>query len=331
LRNSSEILQKVRKIAIVRTDRLGDMVLTLPMCNALKELYPEACISLVARSYARDLLLNCTAIDEVLFIDDYSGGIKDIFRQNSFDAVFFPRPRFNECLAAFMKRIPLRIGTAYRWYSLLFNHKVHDHRKNANFHEAEYNTRLVESASGMKCETKLVKPYVDFEIRKNIIDKLKSSGIVENEPFIIVHPGSGGSAYDWKADNFGILAKKIYEELHYKIVITGSEAEKDSCTAVKKICPGAVDLCGQTGLREMISLISLSKLFISNSTGPLHIAAALDIPVIGLYPNTPHLSSKRWGPYSAKGLTVSPTDGDDMNLISINRVYYCVVQQLNRI
>lgn len=314
-------MNKAKKIAVVRTDRIGDMILTMPMCAALKNLYPQTEINLIARSYVKPLLENCPAIDSVFYIDDYSKGIKEIFEKNKFDAVFFPRPRFNECLAAFIAGIPLRVGTAYRWYSVLFNHKVHDHRKTAERHEAEYNTRLVASASGSDCPVNLVKPYINPESREKIQKLLSDNGISKTDKYIIIHPGSGGSAFEWNAPNFGHLADKIQKELNSKIVVTGSEAESEKCSEVQKYCAELLNLCGKTDLREMIALISLSKLFISNSTGTIHIAAALDIPTIGLYPNSPHISAKRWGPYSKGAVTVSPTEGDDMNLITVEQVF----------
>ena len=84
----------------------------------------------------------------------------------------------------------------------------------------------------------------------------------------------------------------------------------------------------------MIALISKVKLLIANSTGILHIAAALDIPVVGLYPNTPHLSQKRWGPYSEKAVVLNPPKSrdknicDNMSLITVDEVADAGIRQL---
>ncbi|MFA6569819.1 MAG: glycosyltransferase family 9 protein [Bacteroidota bacterium] len=320
-------IYNAEKIAVVRTDRLGDMVLTLPMCMALKKELPSAKVVLIARSYAKSILKNCPAIDDVLFIDEFPNGIKSIFSENKFSAVFYPRPRFKECWAGFRVGISLRVGTSYRYYSFLFNHRIKDHRKNAEFHEAEYNTRMVSSVLGKQVETELVRPYVSPESVEELELIAKKAGLDLSKKYIIIHPGSGGSSRNWKAESFGVLANLIMDKYGFQTVITGSEEEQIYCDISEKLCPNSVNLCGKLSLEQLISLISRASILTANSTGVLHIAAALDIPVLGLYPNTPHLSAKRWGPYCKKSLTISPPDKlnpkfrDNMQAIEVSTVF----------
>ncbi|MBI5326169.1 MAG: glycosyltransferase family 9 protein [Ignavibacteriae bacterium] len=327
-------MKSFQKICVIRTDRIGDMILTLPMCKALKENCPGSQINLIAKRYVEPLVENDLFTDKVLYIDDYEGGIKDILGNNKFDAAFFPRPRFNECLSAFINKIPLRVGTAYRYYSMLFNHKVYDHRKTAEFHEAEYNTRLVESVFGINIKTELVKPYINPDSYKYANDIMIRNGVC-NKNYIIIHPGSGGSAYNWKPENFGKAGKKLHEITGLNIIITGIQKEYGICEIVKQQIKNSVNLCGQFDLRQMISLISDAKLLIANSTGVLHIASALGIPVLGLYPNSAHLSAKRWGPYSMNSKVVSPPksdnkqSNDNMELIPIEDVVNNALELLN--
>ena len=189
--DSLNLFNKAKSIAVVRTDRLGDMVLTLPLCKALKELYPEKKLAMIARSYTRTLLENCPVLDYTFYIDENINGIKDIFRDNKFDAVFYPRPRFDECFAGFRAGIPLRIGSAYRLYSVFMNHRVKDHRKTAEYHETEYNVRLLSSVIGQQCMTSLVKPYVDPDALDSINGILNQYGIKKGSPYMVIHPGSG--------------------------------------------------------------------------------------------------------------------------------------------
>src|SRR3989339_741781 len=81
-------MPRKQKICVIRTDRLGDMVLTLPMCKALKENCVESEITLIARRYVEPLLENCTVIDRIFYIDDYKNGIKEIFKNNKFDVYY---------------------------------------------------------------------------------------------------------------------------------------------------------------------------------------------------------------------------------------------------
>ena len=110
------------------------------------------------------------------------------------------------------------------------------------------------------------------------------------------------------------------------VVITGTPEESSLCNAVSQNCSNSINLCGIFDLKQLIAIISNAKLLLVNSTGVLHIAAALDVPVLGLYPNSPHISAKRWGPYSKMSRIVSPPISNDkklrdnMDLISVEEV-----------
>ncbi|MFC2130359.1 glycosyltransferase family 9 protein [Bacteroidota bacterium] len=334
LPNHQKILNNANRIAVVRTDRIGDMVLTLPLCNAIKKNFPNAELSVIARNYTEPLLYKSPALDNYVFTDDFEKGIKDVFTSNKYDAVFFPRPRFDEAAAAFKAGISLRIGSGYRAYSIFFNHRVFEHRKSSERHEAEFNTRLLSSITDKEYETQLVKPIIDKKYFNSVAEILKENCIELDDTFIIIHPGSGGSAYDWDAGNFGLTAKTISEKTNAKVIITGIQSEAEKCRIVETNCPGSVNLCSKINLNEMIALISKAKLLIANSTGILHIAAALDIPVVGLYPNAPHLSQKRWGPYSKKAVVLNPPKSsdknicDNMSLIAVDEVAEAGIKQL---
>lgn len=327
-------MEKKHKICVVRTDRLGDMVLTLPMCKSLKDNCLDSEVTLIARRYVQPLLEKCPVIDNVFFIDDYENGIKDIFNKNRFDVAYFPRPRLDECFSAFRNRIPLRVGTAYRYYSFLFNHKVYDHRKTAEYHEAEYNTRLVASVLKKDVKTELVKPIVNNEANEIVREVLNQKGIT-GKNFIIVHPGSGGSTNNWKPERFGKAGNKISKESGLRVVITGIKVESELCEIVNQNCPDSLNLCDVFNLREMIALISNAKMLLANATGVLHLAYSLDVPVIGLYPNSPQISAKRWGPYFKLSRVVCPPDSknkkerDNMDLLNIDEVVNGALELLN--
>ena len=311
LPDSIEILSKAKKVTVVRTDRLGDMVLTLPLCDRIKKRFPQAELTLIARKYVEPLLLESPALTNYLFIDDYKKGIRDIFKQNKFDAAFFPRPRFEEAFEGFRSKIPLRAGSGYRAYSIFFNNRVYMHRKKSSMHEAEHNLYLLSSITKEKYKPVLVKPAVQEQSMYKVKEILNSDGLNSSDDFVIIHPGSGGSAYDWSAENFGKLANIITQKTDYKIVLTGIEPEKKQCKIVQDNCKNAINICSKLSLSELIALISFAKLLVANSTGVLHIAAALDIPVAGLYPNTLHISQKRWGPYTENAIIFNPPLSDD--------------------
>lgn len=312
------------RIAIIRTDRIGDMVLTLPMFPVLRQRFPDAELVLCTRRYVEPLvgkLDTLGVIDDVIYVDDAQDALRQGLRKHSIDTAFFPRPRLNEVWDAVRAGVPMRIGSAFRWYSPLFTVRVRDHRSDASFHEAEYNVRMILAAFGGSMPTvSLVPPVVPHSA---------PDALSLPEHYVVIHPGSGGSARDWPAEWFGDLARML-AAAGIDVVITGIAAERAVCDIVHSSCPDAIDLCGRTDLDATIRVIAGSSLMVANSTGVLHIAAACGIPVIGLYPSTPSMSPRRWGPYTSKAMVFESGPGDDMTKIDVNSVVDAALNLVQR-
>jgi ADP-heptose:LPS heptosyltransferase len=134
---------------------------------------------------------------------------------------------------------------------------------------------------------------------------LTDSGVKFEKKIIIVHPGSGGSAIDLPLEKFSELVKSLSLLNEVNIIITGNEDEKNICSTISSNT-NAIDLSGKFNLSEIICLIRLSEIFISNSTGPIHIAAALGKSTVGFYPKIRACSPERWGPYTRKKVIFTP-------------------------
>lgn len=303
------------RILIVRTDRIGDVVLTLPMAKVLRTRFPKAHIAMLIRRYTSELVEDYPGIDEILYYDDERGNLIPFFalvsvlRSKHFDIVFHTYPRFRLAVLTWFAGCPARVGTGYRWYSLFFNRKVYDHRKTAEFHELEYNIRLMDSVGFSSGQVDLypvitIKPEAGMEVHK----KLKANGIGDDDPIVLLHPGSGGSARDWSPLNFGLLAKRLASSHpDVRIVVTGGKGEQEIVDIVARAAgDGVVPFVDMLTLREYAALASRSKVFVGNSTGPLHIAAAAGTPIVGLYPQITALSAKRWGPYAKEKTIFTP-------------------------
>lgn len=324
MRNKTEFFLNSSKIAVIRTDRLGDFILTLNMFKAIKEVNPNAVLTAIINKYAEPLIYKQFFIDNLITISD-SQELKEIFEKNNFDVCFFPRPRLNECWYAFRSKIPLRIGTAYRYYSFLFNYKIYEHRKNAIKHESEYNVSMVNSISGTQMQFDYPKIYCNTEWKNDLKKKLDKLNINLPKDYFICHPGSGGSARELEAENFALLNKYLTKRFQIKCVITGVEKEFEKCDLTNSLSENCLNICGKLSLTEMIALIDECRFFISNSTGVLHIASALGKPVICFYPNSPHISARRWGPNPEKSIVITPPVQDkkkidDMTLITFDKI-----------
>ncbi len=306
------MITEPKNILIVRTDRIGDLILTLPLAGLIKKQYPNCKVSFLVRDYTKNIVSNHPFIDEVIVLKETDGNAPlfenvSVIRQKKFDNCIVVYPRFKISLIIYLSRIKNRIGTGYRWYSFLFNHKIYEHRKNAEHHELEYNVNLLEKLGIKKSVDEKNVNYnlsVDEKSLHNVIQILLDEKLDLQKPIIIVHPGSGGSSIDLPVNKFAELVKKLDDD-NFQIILTGSKNEIELCEKVKS--SGRVkNLAGKFNLDELTALISRSAMFISNSTGPIHIAAALGKYTVGFYPKIVSCSQERWGPYTNKKLVYEP-------------------------
>lgn len=307
----------IKRILLVRTDRLGDVILTLPMLPVLRSCFPDAHIAMLLRRYTGAIIEGNPFVNELIWYDEGAelvsfSTMRRALRQGRFDAVIVVYPTFRLAWLMFSSGIPVRIGTGYRSYSFLFNRRVYEHRKDARRHEVEYNLSLLSelgcTASGPP-EFSITLPG---GLREKVREILKGSGIDPSREIIVLHPGSGGSAREWSGKNFGALAARLGSDPAVQIVVTATGAEAGKAEEVVRDSNGkARSLTGMLTLQELAVLIEMSRLFISNSTGPIHVAAALGTPVVGLYPWQTAMSAHRWGPYTDRKIVLTPqTPGD---------------------
>ncbi|MFN3871364.1 MAG: glycosyltransferase family 9 protein [Ignavibacterium sp.] len=340
---------QLKNILIVRTDRIGDVVLSLPLARIIKEKYPDAKVTFLVREYTKALPVNNPFIDEVITLEEKSSKVlfkKNVckLRQKKFDTAFIVYPTFRISLIIFLSGIKNRIGSGYRLYSFLFNKKIFEHRKDAVKHELEYNLSLL-SAIGIQNTGGINNVSFDLNVSKSSLKKvdeiLNSVGINKNEKFIVIHPGSGGSAVDLPIDKFKELIKLLTDK-KYKIVLTGSERETELCNKLT-LNEFVFNLAGRFNLEALIALISKSSMLVANSTGPIHIAAALNKYTFGFYPKVKVCSAQRWGPYTDKKFIYEPElDCKDctieqceklncMNTINITRVFNNIVSVMENL
>jgi heptosyltransferase-3 len=286
------------KVLIVRTDRLGDVILTLPMASAIKKAFPDARVSFLAREYTRPIIERAPDVDEIITIDnqDSIGKLTHFFRAIKPDIVFFPNPRLDTAIAAWMARVPLRIGTGYRWYSLLFNHRIFEHRKTAEHHEAVYNLRMLQQIGispdyGQLPDIRLRSEEIAF-VNEWLSVSLGSS----NSKFAVLHVGSRGSGKDWPLDRFTSLAQTLAELPNLSIVLTGMQEDSERMLLLaNEIGKEHAFLFIGRPLPELAAILSKASIVVSNSTGPGHLAATLGAPTVGLFPLLTVLSKERWG------------------------------------
>ncbi len=337
---------KPENLLIVRTDRIGDVVLTLPLAEIIKKQFPDCKITFLIRDYTKSLVKGHPFIDKVLILQEQDGkptiknNIINISRER-FDTCVVVYPTFTLSLIIYASGIKNIIGTGYRWYSFFFNHKVFQHRKYAEMHELEFNLKLLENFDIYeKAEKGKISFNLNVEENENVTE-LISPFIKKGKSVVIIHPGSGGSAIDLPIEKFKELVLMLDKRNDVEIIITGNGSEIKLCESL--VVSGKThNLAGRFNLDGLKALINKADIFISNSTGPIHIAAALGKNTIGFYPNLLQCSAKRWGPFSDKNVVFTPKNEcsdcrreqcnkqDCMNSIDMKEVYSVILEKLNK-
>lgn len=306
-------MNQKKRILIVRTDRIGDLVLTLPIADIIRTNYPDAQIVMLVREYTSELVSNSNSVDKVILYDRNGNLIPffkmlGIIKMNKFDIAIIVYPTIRLALLCWLARIQIRVGTGYRLYSILFNKRIYEHRKDAKKHELEYNLNLL---TAINCNIpKVVPPWIKptHAISRRVKERLIRLGIdLETDYLVLLHPGSGGSTRTWCIENFSKLGKLISTLPNIKIIITGGKGEEQLARKLEnEIGNNAYSIANEFSLLEYTSLASFASLFIGNSTGPLHIAAAVGTAVVGFFPQIKSMNATRWGPYTEKKIIFTP-------------------------
>ena len=151
---------------------------------------------------------------------------------------------------------------------------------------------------------------------------------------VVIHPGGGRSSLRWSENNFAELACKVAKELRGKIILTGLENERSLTDRISRELQGEViDVTGKLNLRELAAVLSKTNLIITNSTGPMHLAAALGVKAVALFCPIKTASPVRWGPCGQGHQVLMPPvtpchcsvdscrRGNCMDLITVEEVF----------
>ncbi len=299
------------KVLLVRTDRLGDVILSTPVATLLKLAHPEAEVRMLVRPGVAPLVRLHEDVDRVVELPEpaNTGALTRLFQEEDPDAVVVLHPDFRLALATWLAGIPRRIGTRYRVYSFLFNEPVRVHRKRSSKHELELNVDTAAPLGLARIDE--AKPLFRFrvpeEVERRVVRRLAKLGADPQARGIVLHPGSGGSARDWPVQRFAELARLVHQTGLGPIWVTGTGPEQGLVDElIERSGVPLLRLDGQLNLPELAALLQRARAMVANSTGPLHLAVAVGTPVVGLYCPIGPCHPRRWGPYGRPEAVLVP-------------------------
>ena len=299
------------RFLLIRTDRIGDTILTLPSVSAIRKNFPNSFIAFLSQPYTKPLIEQYSGIDLLITYDPdgrHKGwnGITKLcqeLKKYDFQAAILFYPRVELAFAIFGAKIPVRIGTGFRWYSFFLNKLVFEHRKECKKHESEYNLMLLEPLI-----TKSNNPQYEFKKWVQTSWWKKFQEEINFNKYVVVHPGNGNSAPNLSKKQYILIIKLLLEKTDWTILLTGVSAEKQFVhdLAANFHDDRLKELVGRFSLPDFFSIVRNASLLIASSTGPIHMANAVKIPVLGFFcPVKPH-TPIRWGPYDQQEWAITP-------------------------
>lgn len=302
---NDEFKPKNLKILVIRLDRIGDVVLSLPTVEAIRRRFPRASISMAVRPYTQDIVSGHPAIDEVIPYYYETGGrhasiignlrfLREISKRH-FDIAFILHPSNRSYNVPFFSGIPYRVGFKTRMPFLL-THSVPDRRHEGLKHESEYTLDIVRAfgireTNGLRSGIRVL----DHDMRE-VSELLKKEGVREARPVLAFHPGASCLSKRWPIERFAQLGKKLIAENSYELIIVGGAGDLRLGETLKKEWgEHAINCVGQLDLKGLSALLKRCALLVSNDSGPVHIAAAVGTRTFGIFGRTQAgLSPVRW-------------------------------------
>lgn len=285
-----------KKIIISRTDNLGDVILTLPLAGFLKNQIKDLEIYFIGKAYTKPLIEACTYVDFFLDRDTIIQN-PQLLRNVCSDAILFIFPDKTIAQIAQKANIPIRIGTSHRWFHWLYcNRRIHFSRKKSNLHEAQLNFKLLKPLGFHVLPSfEQISLWYGLNPKANLPEDLETL-LLTSKKIIILHPKSKGSAREWDLHKYQALTKILpSSEYHFLITGTAEEGKKIAQELPDLLnVENITDTTGKLSLAQLISLIAKADGLVACSTGPLHIAAALDRLAIGIYPPIRPMHPERW-------------------------------------
>lgn len=304
--------ESIERIVVRGTNWVGDAVMTVPALRQLRRVFPKARITLATRSWAQGLFADADFLDELQVHD--GSGLRSVVRQvqqwrkGNFDlAIIFPNS-LETGLVASLARVPLRIGYATEGRQPLLTHPLDLPEWRNSKHEVFYYLKIVAELEWIiKHQQTFLSNEPDGSLEVSAARKsaarafLRAHG-VENgagNRLVALCPGSINSrAKRWPAERYAVLADKLVDELGVEVLLVGSAAEADvSLEVSRQMSNRPVLLTGKTELAELVAVLSLVDLLVTNDTGPAHIASALGRPTLVIFGPTNPLTTRPFSPY----------------------------------
>lgn len=345
-------MNSIENILVVQTAFIGDVVLTLPLVQALKESFPHANVDMIVTPRAKELCANHPSLHETIVYDKRGndrgvGGLLRMvksLRQKNYQLAIVPHRSLRSALLAWLLHIPVRIGfdKSSGWF--LFT-KTTKYRH--TIHEIDRNLSLLGKLKVEVLPKELPNLYPSADDCK-VVDKLLFDYEVGHpENLVALAPGTIWNTKRWLKEGFASLAVNL-DDAGFEIILVGGKDDEQLCDEIYKLSGSAhvYNLAGKLSLLQSAELLRRCKALVSNDSAPMHIAVAMRTPVVAIFGATvPEFGFGPAGAFDAvvetKGLPCRPcsihggnkcpiTSFECMNAISYDQVFATVKEVVKK-
>ena len=295
-------------LLLIRLDRMGDLVLTLPADQEIKPSVTRRWWVNESLEFLPRLSAETREFDSISLKFSWSGLWSTVRKLKNLKpravVIFYAPPWIY--WAVFLAGIRYRLGRISQWFSFItLNSGVRQSRSRSEKHELEYNRELLRGC----LEKAGLNNWLEPSPKRKPLELQTPETVVEGLPskYIVVHPGMSGSALNWSLDHY----EKVIRDLNMKIpvVITGSEADRAYWEPLReKIKSENVFWKTSLSIPQLLLVLKRASVVIVPSTGVIHLATSVQTPVVGLYSPVLSQHPKRWGPLGEKTKTFILTE-----------------------
>jgi len=310
IRNKSIDKSKIRTILIRATNWVGDLAISLPALEALRENFPSSEITVLARPWVIPLIEHHPSVDRIITLERGKGFLSRtgqflrmarILRREEFDMAILFQNAFEAALLAYMGGVKLRIGYHVDGRGFLLTHAIKRNKGVLKLHQVEYYLSILRSM-GWDAKTRIPVLYIGKRDLESVNSLLSAEGLKTNDEVIGLSPGAMyGPAKRWPPERFAAVGDLAVERWGSKVILF-SPGEQRICESLASMMNHTpLNLCGRTTLGQAMAAIKRCHFFITNDSGLMHVAAALDVPVLAIFGST---DQEATGPLGKRARTI---------------------------
>lgn len=299
------------RILIIKLRAIGDVVMAMPVIENLRLAYPDAFLAFLTEEASADILAGNPFLDEVLVLPRRTwrslprltrwraqGQFYRTLRARRFDLVIdlFGNPR--SAILSLLSGARHRLGYSFRMRKYCYTQRIRP--RGGEVHEVEFH---LDAVRALNLPTPVSQPhvFVPEQAAQGAMDWVTANGLAHGTRLIGLNPGGGWAVKRWPPERFAVLADRLITEYDARIILFWGPGEEALVEAIRRHMNHPALSIPAVSLSEMGAFLKHLTLLISNDSGPMHIAAALGVPTIGIFgPTNPFLQ----GPYGPSGRVV---------------------------